>query len=86
MVKAVNKSLHNVWLRGFLKRLGKRTPLFLEELFEKLPITDKEKQILKLRYINGMSWDIIPDEVYLSKSRTEQLHKKCIDILENLTF
>lgn len=85
-VEKVNKSLHRIWIKGFLKRLGKRDPLFLDGLFERLPISNKEKQILKLRYIKGMSWDKIPDEVYLSKSRVEQLHKNCIDILESLTF
>ena len=82
----VNKNLHLLWIKGFLTRLSKRNPLFLENLFDSLPVSDKEKEILKLRYIHNMKWDKIPDKVYLSKSRAEQLYKHCIDILENLTF
>ena len=58
----------------------------LSELIESFPFSNKEKQILKLRYIENKSWDNIPDIVYLSKSRVMQLHKSCIDTLESLAF
>ena len=82
----VSKELHKLWIKGFLKRLGKRSPLVLFELLISFPFTLKEKEILKLRYLEGKSWDEIPDIVYLSKSRVMQLHKNCINILEDLAF
>lgn len=84
----VNKFLHSQWIKGFLKRLGKRYPSFLIDFIEQLPISKKEKQILKLRYIENKNWDEIPEEkgIFLSKSRVMQLHQNCINIIENLTF
>ena len=82
----VSKELHKLWIKGFLKRLGRRSPLVLSKLIESFPFSNKEKQILKLRYIENKSWDNIPDIVYLSKSRVMQLHKSCIDTLESLAF
>ena len=82
----VNNELHKLWIKGFLKRLGKRNPLILSDLINDFDISNKQKQILKLRYIENKSWDEIPDIVYLSKSRVMQLHKNCIDTLESLVF
>lgn len=82
----VNNELHKLWIKGFLKRLGRRNPLLLSELIESFPFSDKEKQILLLRYFENKSWDTIPDIVFLSKSRVMQLHKNCIDTLESLAF
>ena len=82
----VSKELHKLWIKGFLKRLGKRNPLILYELFKSFPFTLKEKQILKLRYIDNKTWDEIPDIVFLSKSRVMQLHQNCISTLEELAF
>lgn len=82
----VNNELHKLWIKGFLKRLGKRNPLILSELIESFPLLKKEKNILTLRYIKNLSWDEIPDIVHLSKSRVMQLHKNCINTLEFLTF
>ena len=82
----VSRELHKLWIKGFLKRLGKRNPLFLTDLIKNLPITKKEKDLLLYRYIENKTWDEIPDLIFLSKSRVMQLHKKCIAILENLSF
>lgn len=82
----VNNELHKLWIKGFLKRLGKRNPLILSDLVKNFPFTQKEKQIILLRYIENKTWDEISDLVFLSKSRVMQLHKKCIAILENLAF
>ena len=82
----VNNELHKLWIKGFLKRLGKRNPLILSDLVKNFPFTQKEKQIILLRYIENKTWDEIPDLVFLSKSRVMQLHKKCIATLENLAF
>ena len=75
-----------IWIISFLKRLGLRTPDFLTLFFNELPISGKAKQILKLRYIEKLSWDVIPDKVFFSKSRVMQIHKHCIDIIIHLTF
>lgn len=75
-----------IWILSFLKRLGMKTPNFLSSLFDELPVSNKAKQIMKLRYIEKLSWDNIPDKVFYSKSRVMQIHKHCIDILIHLTF
>ena len=82
----VNNILHQLWIKHFLKRLGRKYPDFVSSMINDLVIHNKAKSILKLRYIERKSWDEISDTVFLSKSRVMQLHKTCIEIFEDLSF
>lgn len=84
----VSKSLLKIWIRKFLRRLGRKDRDFTFNLINKLPITPKEKIIMELRYIEGLTWDEIANHkgVYLSKARVVQIEKECIETLEFLIF
>ena len=87
-MEEVNKYITKVWIRSFLRRLGKKTPSFLSSLIDGMSVSNKAKLILKLRYIDGLQWGQIGDVkgVYLSEVRVKQVEKECIDKIQFLVF
>lgn len=87
-MEEVNKYVTKFWIRSFLKRLGRKTPEFLLNLINELPVSNKTKLVMKLRYIDNLQWCQIEDAkgVYLSEVRIKQLEKECIDKIEFLVF
>lgn len=75
-----------VWLHCFLFRIAKKLPSFFEEVLNVLDITEKQKTIMRYRYIEEKKFKEIGElkGVYLCQRQVERLHKEVIDKLKNI--
>ena len=54
---------------------------FIEEVIERMP--EKEKLLMRLRYIKGSAWKIICIKMNYSWRQVHNIHKKALQLLED---
>ena len=79
MLGYVEHKIVSVWLHLFLKRMAKKFPKFFVEFVSEYCETDKEKEIMRLRYVYKLKFKQIPDYVFVEERQVYKLHQRVID-------
>ena len=75
-------NLVRFWLtHHYLRKIGKKFPLFFNDLVDYVTDSINEKRVMKERYINGKKFEIIALDMNVDVSFVFRLHKKVIDKL-----
>lgn len=64
-------------LKDTLIKFGNKGTLANDECLEVL--NEKERTIICYRYVDGMSWDFIPDKVRFSRTHCFRIHDKALE-------
>lgn len=62
-----------------IKRL-ESVRLEIEKTIQLIP-KDQERELLKLRYIDGLGWDEIAEQLYYSSRNVYRLHRKALELI-----
>lgn len=75
-----------VWLHYFLQRIAKKFPNLFNEILDSLDITEKQKLIMRYRYIEEKKFKQIGDlkGVCLCQRQVEKLHHEVVDKIKNI--
>ena len=63
---------------------ARRMPKSYEELFSHINLLPKEREILDLHYLQGLSLMEIGERLGYSESRVKQIHRRVLDVLAGI--
>lgn len=72
----------HISVRNKLKQIPKRTTF--EELIEEAMLTNTEKQMMKMHYIEGKNLGYIADILGYSEAGIQKMHKRILRKIESL--
>ena len=80
-VELVRLKIFRAFIVCFLHLLGELCPDFVNKMINEMRLSDRQAQIIRLRYINGYKFEAIPDMVHCELRNVFKLHKEYIDRL-----
>lgn len=73
-----------LWLRLWLKRVGKKYPDFFNRMMQDLDLPEKAIEVMKLQYVERKKFKEIPSIVNTEERNVYRLHKYVIDKIIHL--
>lgn len=74
--------MNHIEIKHEVKKINRKSD-FLQLLDDSM-LNEKEKQFMKLFYIDSKSIDVIADEMGYTRSGILRMHKRCLKNLESL--